>query len=459
MTSQPPINLDLDPAALGLVTDLYQLTMMAGYAAEGLGEQRAVFELFVRRLPARRAYLVFAGLEQAVGAVRSLRFSPEQVAAIRDWPAFEGVEPGWFDMLLDFRFEGDLWAVPEGTVVFAGEPLLRVEAKLPQAQLVETLLLGMLGYPTLVASKAARIVEAARGRGVIDFGARRGHGIQASFHCARSAYLAGFEGTSQVEAARRLGIPAMGTMAHSWVQAFDDERAAFEAFSRRFPRSTLLVDTYDTAEGVLHAAAIEPPIRAIRIDSGDLAAEATRARAILDEHGRREVEIILSGDLDEDSIAGLIEAGAPADRFGVGTELITSGGAPALSMVYKLVESGGIGRIKKSSGKRTYPLAKQVDRFYAADGTIDHDHVVRADEPIRGEALLRPVLHRGRLVGPLPTLGAIREHCERQRRLLPESIRGLDPPGAVTIRYSQSLQDEATRLGLEHSTSPAPGPH
>ncbi len=457
MTLQPPVDLNLDSSAMGTVTDLYQLTMMAGYDAAGMGEQPAVFELFVRKLPPRRSYLVFAGLEQAVAAILNLRFDQDQIAELRTWPTFAAIDPAWFDRLLDFQFTGNLWAVPEGTVVFAGEPLLRVEAKLPQAQLVETLLLGTLGYSTLVASKASRIIEAAQGRGVIDFGARRGHAIQASFLAARSAFIAGFQGTSQVEAARRLGIPALGTMAHSWVQAFGDERTAFEAFCRSFPRSTLLVDTYEILEGVLLAAAIEPPIQAIRIDSGDLLAESIQSRAILDDFDRRGVEIVVSGDLDEDSIARLVQAGAPVDRFGVGTELITSGGAPAISMVYKLVESGGVGRIKKSPGKRTYPLAKQVDRRSAADGTIVFDQVIQAAETVEGEALLEQVVQNGVLVRPWPSLAAIRERCTRQMSRLPAAIRSLNTAATIPVRYSDLLQREATRLGLEHSTKPLVG--
>ena len=459
MKPDRPVNLNLDSAASGLVTDLYQLTMMAGYAGAGKASERAVFELFVRKLPHRRSYMIFAGLEQAVTALLNLRFDAEQVDYLRSSPAFASVDPDWFQELIDFRFEGDVWAIPEGTVVFAGEPLLRVEAALPQAQLVETLLIGSLGYPTLVASKAARIVSAAQGRGVIDFGARRGHGIQASFLCARSAYLAGFSGTSQVEAARRLGIPAMGTMAHSWVQAFGEEQEAFEVFSRQFPRSTLLVDTYDTAEGVRLAAGIAPPIHAIRIDSGDLLHEASQARQILDAHDRRGVEIVLSGDLDEDSIARLVADGAPVNSFGVGTELITSGGASAISMVYKLVESGGVGRIKKSPNKRTYPLAKQVCRRFSADGLIDSDLVIGAEEPAAGEPLLQPILRRGHLVGDWPTLESVREHTARQMALLPPELRTLDSTSAIPVQYSDLLQSEATRLGLQHSANHQPASH
>ena len=449
MSADPPVNLDLDPDALGPVTDLYQLTMMAGYAAAGLANQRAVFEVFVRKLPPRRGYLIFAGLEQAIGSLLRMKFNRDQVEAIRRWPIFARIPPSWFEQLLDFRFEGDLWAIAEGSVVFANEPLLRIEATLPQAQLVETMLLAALGYPTLVASKAARIVDAAEGRGVIDFGARRGHGLQASFLNARAASIAGFVGTSQVEAARRLGIPALGTMAHSWVQAFATEAAAFQAFATAFPRSTLLVDTYDTAEGVRQAARIDPPVMAIRIDSGDLRAEAVQARQILDNHDRSAVEIVVSGDLDEDAIAALVAAKAPINSFGVGTELITSGGAPAISMVYKLVESGGVGRIKKSPGKRTYPLAKQVYRGLDPEGRMTHDRVVQAEEVVaEGEPLLEQYLAQGKLIRLLPDLNTIRTRSLQQRNQLRDAIRVLDPVDQYPIEYSKTLQAEATRLGL-----------
>ncbi len=429
MMPDPPVSLWPDPAALGPVTDLYQLTMMAGYAAAGIDQSRATFELFVRKLPPNRSYLIFAGLEQAIGTLLDLAFSEEQVEGLRGWPVFEGIDPAWFDSLLDFRFSGDVWAIPEGSVVFAGEPLLRVSAPLAQAQLVETILLSSLGYPTLVASKAARIVEAAKGRAVVDFGARRGHGPHSGFLNARASYLAGFSGTSHVEAARKLGIPAVGTMAHAWVQAFDDEKTAFETFARLFPKATtLLVDTYDTDQGVRLAAAIEPPIQAIRIDSGDLVAASKSARAILDGMGRQGVKILVSNDLDEAKIDDLLKAGAPIDAFGVGTELITSRDAPAISMVYKLVELDGVGRIKKSAGKKTYPMAKQVHRLRATDGTFATDRITRADESSEGEALLVPILREGRLVGPLPRLDAIREHCRSQRggdpRRLPREFGG-----------------------------------
>src|SRR5262249_11369605 len=266
-------------------------------------------------------YLVFAGLEQAVGDLLRLRFSPAQIEAIRALPAFAGVSDGFFESLREFRFEGDLWSVPEGTVVFAGEPLISVEAPLPQAHLVEPFLLASIGYPTLVASKAARVIEAAAGRPVYDFGLRRGHGAHAGMLAARASYLAGCAGTSNVEAAIRLGISCSGTMAHSWVQTFEHEAAAFATFARVFPgASTLLVDPYNALEGVGHAGEIEPPVQAVRLDSGDLLDLSRTARAELDARGRGGVKIFASGDLDEYAIARLVSAGAPVDAFGVGTE-------------------------------------------------------------------------------------------------------------------------------------------
>ena len=446
---QPPVDLWPDSSDLGPVTDLYQLTMMAGYAACGMDTSTATFELFVRRLPENRAYLVFAGLEQAIGDLLRLAFSREQAEAIRALPAFAHVEGAWFDALPEFRFRGDVWAVPERTVVFAGEPLVRVSAPLAQAQWVETYLLASLGYPTLVASKAARIVGVAGGRGVFDFGARRGHGPHAGLLCARASYLAGFDGTSLVEAAIRLGIPCVGTMAHSWVQAFGDEATAFAAFARVFPdATTLLVDTFDTLGGVAKAAAIDPAVGAIRIDSGDLDALSRASRALLDARDRVGTRIVGSGDLDEYQIQKLVEAAAPVDAFGVGTELVTSRDAPALSMVYKLVEIDGVGRVKLSPGKRTYPLAKQVFRRSDGQGRLIGDHVVAADEVADGERLLIQYVRDGELVVRLPGLDEIRARCRAQLAALPESLRGLRAHAAYPVSYSEKLGREATKLGL-----------
>jgi nicotinate phosphoribosyltransferase len=447
MNSEPPVGLWPDPRALGPVTDLYELTMIVGYLASGMADRRASFELFVRKMPPNRAYLVFAGLEQALGDLLHLAFSPEQIADIRRWPVFARIDPAILDALAALRFEGDIWAVPEGTVVFPGETLVRVTAPLPQAQWLETYLLASLAYPTLVASKAARMVTVAGGRPLYEFGARRGHGPHAGLLAARASYLAGFAGTSNAEAARLLGIPASGTMAHSWVQSFPSESPAFEAFARVFPdHATLLVDTYDTIGGVRHAAALDPPVQAIRIDSGDLQDLARRSRAILDQCGRAEVQIMISGDLDEVRIAQLVGAGAPVDGFGVGTELVTSRDAPALAMVYKLVELDGQGRFKLSPGKKTYPMAKQVFRRRDPAGQFAGDHVTGADEAAEGEPLLVPLVRQGRLVAPLPGLDRIRQHCREQLASLPERLLSLDAPSDYPISYSEALEADACRL-------------
>ena len=447
MTPVPPVSLWPDPHALGTMTDLYELTMMAGYYAAGMASDCATFELFVRKLPDHRAYLVFAGLEQAIRDLLDLAFSPEQIDALRQLPAFRHVDENVMGTLSTLRFEGDVWSVPEGTVVFAGETLVRVTAPLPQAQWVETHLLASLAYPTLVASKAARVFTAAAGRSLFEFGARRGHGPLAALLAARAAYIAGFTGTSHVEAARRLGIPASGTMAHSWVQSFATESEAFAAFAQVFPEyTTLLVDTYDTPTGVRHAAAITPPVSAIRIDSGDLASEIRQARTILDQLDRPGVKIIASGDLDEYKIADLIAGNVPVDGFGVGTELITSRDAPALAMVYKLVELNGSGKFKLSPGKKTYPMAKQVFRRRDQNLRFCLDHVTRADELAEGEPLLIPILHAGRLVTDLPTLDTIRAHCRDQLAALPERLLDLDAQPDYPITYSESLEACAQML-------------
>jgi nicotinate phosphoribosyltransferase len=447
MSPQPPVRLWPDPEGLGPVTDVYELTMMAGYYAAGMENLKASFELFVRKLPPGLSYLVFAGLEQAIGDILKLAFKPEQIAAVSQWPDFRKLDRSILKRMEALRFDGDIWAVPEGTVVFAGETLLRVTAPLVEAQWLETYLLASIGYPTLVASKAARFQSAALGKPLFEFGARRGHGPHAGFLAARAAYIAGFAGTSHAEAARLLGIPAIGTMAHSWVQSFDGEAESFETFARFFPsRATLLVDTYDTLEGVRMAAAIDPPVFAIRIDSGDLENLARESRAILDQNNRPQVKILASGDLDERRIAHLTRSAAPIDGFGVGTELVTSRDAPALGIVYKLVELDGKGKVKLSPGKRTYPMAKQVFRRRGADGRFCGDHVTRADEVADGEPLLARVVRAGRLDRSLPSLDEIRSNCTAQLASLPEHLLSLDAKPDYPITYSDLLEADASRL-------------
>jgi nicotinate phosphoribosyltransferase len=435
-----------DDQHLGLLTDLYELTMAAGYHVHHMAEQRVTFELWVRRLPACRNYLVAAGLEQVVHYLQHLSFAPEQIDYLRQHPVFQGVPADWFDHLATLRFDGDLWAIPEGTIVFAGEPLLRVSGSFPVAQLAETYLITTITMQTLVASKAARVSTAAAGRPVVDFGSRRAHGPQAGLLAARAAYIGGCTGTSNTEAGRLLGIQALGTQAHSWVMAFDSEVEAFRKFGQVFPQtSVLLIDTYDTVQGARNALASGAPMQAVRLDSGDLGELSKAVRRILDEAGRQEVQIVASGDLNEHKIRALLAAGSPIDVFGVGTELVTSRDDPSLNTVYKLVEQetaqGAVGRFKLSPGKQTYPFAKQVYRQTSPDGAFRGDLVVRAGEQASGVPLLVPVLQRGRLVAPLPALEECRSRYLEQRSRLPRELLELEPCAeGYPVRVSEELE-------------------
>lgn len=444
-------SLNPDDRQLGLVTDLYELTMAAGYHVHGMADERATFELWVRRLPPCRNYLVAAGLEQAIHYLRHLSFSPEQVAYLRQHPAFRHVPASWFERLASLRFECDVWAIPEGTVVFAGEPLLRVSGPLMQAQIVETFLITTLTEQTLIASKAARVVTAAQGRPVFDFGSRRAHGPQAGLLAARAAYIAGCAGTSNAEAGRLLGIPTFGTQAHSWIMAFSDEQEAFRKFGQVFPdNSTLLIDTYDTIQGARNAVVSGAAMQTVRLDSGDLAQLSKEVRAILDDAGRKAVKIVASGDLNEYKIRDLLAGAAPIDLFGVGTELATSRDEPTLNFVYKLVEQetpkGSFGRFKLSKGKKSYPYAKQVYRKHDA-GTFCGDRIVKAagrrdaysaregDEP-----LLVPVLIRGEPAGPFPSLEESRRRCAEQLMRLPKGLLALEPDQSYPVQVSEELE-------------------
>lgn len=430
-----------------LLTDLYQLTMAAGYWSAGKTEEIATFELFVRRLPPHRNYLIAAGLEQAVEYLLGLRFEEEEIRYLEGLPQFQRVGPGFFEMLRRFRFTGDVFAVPEGTPVFAGEPLLTVRAPLIEAQIPETYLLSMVGFQTMIATKAARMVDAAGGRAVIEFGTRRAHSPQAGVYAARAAYIGGCAGTSNVLAGKQFGIPVFGTAAHSWVQSFATEREAFERLQELLgPGTTYLIDTYDTLEGARQAVALGRPFWGVRLDSGNLVELSKAVRRILDEGGCREARIMATGDLNEYKILELVAAGAPIDAFGVGTELATSHDAPSHGAVYKLAEHWSpLGRrytAKFSQDKATLPGAKQVFRFK------DHDVIGRAHEcPMNGaEALLRPVIARGELVCPLPPAAEARKRARRALDALPRKLRSLfeaDPP------YRIELSDELIQLAEE----------
>jgi nicotinate phosphoribosyltransferase len=407
----------MNPLSSPLLTDLYELTMLQAYYESGMTET-AVFELFVRKLPPQRDFLVAAGLEQALDFVEGLRFGEEEL----DWISRCGqFKPAFADRLAKLRFTGDIHALPEGTVFFPNEPLLRVTAPLPQAQLLETRILNLVHFETIIASKAARCRLAARGKGLIDFGLRRAHGAEAGLLAARASYLAGFDGTSTALAAPRFGIPVFGTMAHSFVQAHDTEAEAFAHFAAAFPdKAVLLIDTYDTAAGARTAVGAARNLKGVRLDSGDLDALSREVRSILDQAGEKKAIIFASGNLDEERVARLVAGGAPIDSFGVGTSMTTSADHPYLDAVYKLQEYAGRPRRKRSTGKATWPGRKQVYRRYAADGSFSSDVVSLHDDACPGEALLAPVMRRGRRL-PQPGLKEARAHCLAQLARLPKA--------------------------------------
>jgi len=436
------------PRSLGLATDLYELTMAAAYYAHGRRE-RASFELFIRKLPAERSYLIAAGLHQALDYLRTLSFSREEVAYLRALPAFAHVPPSFFDYLRDFRFSGEVWAMPEGTLAFAGEPLLRVTAPIIEAQVVETYLLATINFQTLIATKATRIVEAARGRDVIEFGARRAHGMEAALYAARAAFIGGCVGTSNVEAGRLFDLPVYGTAAHSWTMAFEREIDAFRAYYQVFPDSTtLLLDTYDTLAAARLATEFGPKLRGVRLDSGDLVELAKQVRAILDQAGMRQTKILASGDLNEFKIAEVLAAGAPIDLFGVGTELSTSRDAPALGGVYKLVElevNHHIEpKIKLSRDKATYPFRKQVWREHGDDGTFIGDVITIADEVMSSRSLSDPLLTQvmkdGEIIRQLPSLREAQANARGQLARLPAAYKALAHAECYPVQFSAELE-------------------
>jgi len=437
-----------------LLTDLYELTMAASYHAQGLNGP-ATFDLFVRDLPRERSFLVAAGLEQALGFLEGLCFGAEAVSYLRSLGLFR---ESFLAYLAELRFTGDVWALPEGEVVFAQEPLLRVTAPRIEAQVVETYLLATMNFQSMVASKAARIAVACGDRPFADFSARRDHGPEAALGAARAAYIGGASATSNVLAGMRFGIPVTGTMAHSYVMAFASEEAAFRAFARDFPqRATLLIDTFDTERGARRAARVARELAAegitvsgVRIDSGDLASLSRSVRAILDAAGLQKVRIFLSGDLDEHRIAALLEQGVPADSFGVGTQLGTSADAPYLGGIYKLVEDERGPTMKTSTGKPMLPGRKQVHRI-EIDGQADHDVIALEGEPvIGGRPLLERVMASGRRVAPPAGLETARDRARVAIAGLPDRLRRLDGAAApYVVLASPALSDLAARLRAE----------
>ncbi len=429
----------------GLLTDLYELTMAAGYWQTGF-DARATFELFARHLPPHRNYLVAAGLEQALDFLENVNFTADEIAYLREQSVFRGIRDEFFSYLGKFQFSGDVWAMPEGTLLFPGEPMLRVTAPIIEAQIMETYLLATLGYQTMIASKAARVVAAATGRPIVDFGARRAHGSEASVWSARAAAIGGCVGTSNVLAGLRLGMKIYGTQAHSWVMAHEEEAEAFGNFLNAFPEdSVLLLDTYNVRNAVEEIIAMGRKPAGVRLDSGDVARDSRWVRRELDRAGWKDVKVFASGDLDEYKIAKLGARGAKIDAFGVGTALATPGDAPQLSLIYKLVEVERGGKVREaakfSQAKVTYPGRKQVYRHARAGGEFAYDKVALEDEPANGaEALLVEVMRGGRRTAPAESLGALGERCAVGLARLPRRYLQIDRTVAYRVQYSKRLE-------------------
>jgi nicotinate phosphoribosyltransferase len=433
-----------------LLTDLYQLTMLQGYYEQNR-EDLAVFEFFVRKLPKNRSYMVAAGLAQVLDYLEELHFSQDEI----DWLAGTGhFKPAVLDRLAALRFTGDVHAMPEGTVFFPNEPILRITAPLPEAQLIESRLINLLHFQTLIATKAARSVLIAPDKLLVDFGMRRAHGSEAGLLAARASYLAGFSGTATVNAGMYFDIPIYGTMAHSFVQTYSSESQAFIDFAKANPDNVvLLIDTYDTEAAARKVVDLAETLRAlginikgVRIDSGDLADHARKVRSILDQGGLQQATIFASGSIDEYKLDALTAQQAPIDGFGIGTHLDTSDDAPYFDCAYKLQEYAGIARRKRSEGKATWPGRKQVYRNYDDDGCVCGDTVTLENAPCAGQPLLRRVMQGGRIAMPTPSLTESRQYAKNQLSRLPETLRQLGDTPGYPVTISAELQALAKRV-------------
>jgi nicotinate phosphoribosyltransferase len=442
----------------GLLTDLYELTMAAGYLQTRF-DATAAFELFVRHLPAKRNYLVAAGLEQALDFLENVHFTKEEISYLRRHPVFCNIRDEFFDYLSAFRFTGDVWAMPEGSLVFPGEPLLRVVAPIIEGQIMETYLLATLSYQTMIASKAARVVTAAQGRQIVEFGARRAHGSQASLLAARAAAIGGCEGTSNVLAGQQFGMETYGTQAHSWVMAHENETEAFRHFLEAFPaHSVLLLDTYDVRAALKTIVRMGRKPAGVRLDSGDLAKDSRWVRQQLDRAGWKDVKIFASGDLDEYRIAKLLANHAAIDAFGVGTALATPGDAPHLNLIYKLVEVERAGKVREaaklSAAKVTYPGRKQVLRYSNSRGQYVNDKITLEGEPANGgESMLIEVMRNGRRVALAESISVLRGRCINSLARLPQRFLQINRTAVYPVRYSQRLKTmlERVRRRVRHS--------
>ncbi|MDH4329355.1 MAG: nicotinate phosphoribosyltransferase [Nitrospira sp.] len=448
----------MNPSTSALLTDLYELTMAQAYLEQRMDE-RAVFELFVRKLPPHRNFLIAAGLEQVLDFLSNLHFATEELAWLDQTQLFT---PALLHYLDTLRFDGDVEAMEEGTIFFPHEPILRIVAPLPLAQLVESRVMNLLNFQTMVASKAVRSVLAAEGAPLIDFGLRRAHGAEAGLLAARASYLSGFAGTATVLAGMAYGIPLYGTMAHSFVQAHKEETQAFEHFAQSQPKNVvLLIDTYDTEAAarkvVSLASALKTKgidVKGVRLDSGDLTGHARKVRSILDEGGLPQAQILASGNLDEYRIKDLIGSRAPIDCFAVGTAMTTSADAPSLDCAYKLQEYAGRPCRKRSEGKATWPGRKQVCRFYADNGRLNHDIITTLDDRLDGEPLLHPVMKDGRRLAISPSLADMRRRVAARLEQLPASLRNLEDAPAYNVQISSSLQTLAQDVDHAMQSSP-----
>ncbi len=466
------ITLDLPTSAdedewSSLCTDLYQLTMAAAYyvSPTRIRNSRGVFEMFVRTLPQHRSYMVAAGLEQAIQFILGMKFNDKQISYLQSLNEFKNVDEEFYDYLRAFKFTGTVWAVPEGTILFPNEPILRIEAPMIEAQIVETYVLSTINFQSLIASKASRIVSAASGRPVIEFGSRRAHGPNAGLLAARASFIAGCIGTSNMLAGLKFGIPVFGTMAHSFIMSFEKEEEAFQQFDHVFPSAYLLVDTYDTISAVNKIIQAGIRTHGIRLDSGDLFSLSAEIRRILDQAGYTSTRIMASGDLNEHTIRELVNRDAPIDVFAVGTELVTSRDDPAMNGVYKLVAmrippSPSVTtktkeiyddtnkwrllyKIKTSPGKKTFPGPKQIHRVLE-NSLIKIDLVTLEDEPvddnINSIPLLRKYVEDGKILGRSPTIQTIQEFHLQQLNSVPSKFKGLDSvPEKFPVRFSSKL--------------------
>ncbi len=434
----------------GLATDFYELTMAAAYLKAKQSKQRAIFELFVRKLPRNRSYMVAAGLEQAIAYLQDLRFTNEEIIYLKSNKLFKRLGKEFFDYLKKFKFTGDVWAVPEGSILFPNEPIIRVEAPIIESQIIETFLLSVINFQSLIASKASRLTDVAGQHQIIEFGFRRAHGPQAALLASRASFIGGCTGTSNTLAGYKFGIPIFGTMAHSYVMSFEKEIDAFKEFTKIFPNGVILVDTYDTLEAVSKLVKSGIKTDGIRLDSGDLYHLSTESRKILDAYGYKDTKIMASGDLNEFIVKDLIEKKAPIDYFGIGTELTTSRDDPALNGVYKLVaikkptfknKFDLVFKLKTSPEKKTYPGPKQVYRFIS-DGVIKQDIIALEDEKIPDAIpLLKKIMQRGKMLHKLPSLNTIQKYHLLQRDTLPKEFRIIDSiPKDYPVSYSEKLE-------------------